>query len=335
MQPSRIPTRMDSLRRDRVVMDRQQFLAVRHGHECARRQSPEPHLVQSAHPWHIKVLHQVPAEIPLKIRQVGVAPGRPARRPLPAAVSGPGAPRYRAAAGSKAGRAGALRHHSCRPHTTAVGAANLRLSQQRGSIVERHTPPNPTITMEAADILAVAIPPVAQAVAGPIAGAVLGVVTAAGDRGVEALGQAQREPEPAPMQRGTWFDLASLTKVIFTAPTILQSCRTTARRAGRSADRGDSGPAAIRPGGAGARPDVSPMPQSPDPFAGGRAAVHLRAGSGLRCAPSSCSGSGRGAASLFRHQLHAAGHRDRASDRPMLGARRCRPALTFHPDPAA
>jgi CubicO group peptidase (beta-lactamase class C family) len=76
--------------------------------------------------------------------------------------------------------------------------------------------------MTAAEILAIAIDPVVRTVADQIPGAVLGVVTTAGDRAVDALGQAQREPQPAPMQRGTWFDLASLTKVLFTTPTILR-----------------------------------------------------------------------------------------------------------------
>jgi CubicO group peptidase (beta-lactamase class C family) len=76
--------------------------------------------------------------------------------------------------------------------------------------------------MIAAEILAVAIDPVAQAaVAAQIPGAVLGLVTTAGDRAVEVCGLAQREPHAAPMQRGTWFDLASLTKVLFTTPAIL------------------------------------------------------------------------------------------------------------------
>ena len=57
---------------------------------------------------------------------------------------------------------------------------------------------------------------------GSVPGAVLGVVTPAGERAVLVLGHAQLVPEPARMQRGTWFDLASLTKVIFTAATILR-----------------------------------------------------------------------------------------------------------------
>jgi CubicO group peptidase (beta-lactamase class C family) len=73
----------------------------------------------------------------------------------------------------------------------------------------------------AAEILASATGLVSQAVAADVAGAAIGVVTAAGDRAVEVYGLAQREPEPAPMHRGTWFDLASLTKVLFTTPTIL------------------------------------------------------------------------------------------------------------------
>ncbi len=75
--------------------------------------------------------------------------------------------------------------------------------------------------MTAADMLAAASPAVAQAVAGAIPGAVLGVVTQAGDRAIQAFGHAQIEPTPAPMHPETWFDLASLTKVLFTTPTIL------------------------------------------------------------------------------------------------------------------
>ncbi len=76
--------------------------------------------------------------------------------------------------------------------------------------------------MTAADLLAAAVEPVVQAVAGPIPGAVFGVVSAAGDRAVQAFGLAQREPDPAPMRADTWFDLASLTKVLFTTPAILR-----------------------------------------------------------------------------------------------------------------
>jgi CubicO group peptidase (beta-lactamase class C family) len=75
--------------------------------------------------------------------------------------------------------------------------------------------------MTAADLLAAATPPVAASVADRIPGAVLGIVTQAGDRAVAAFGAAQREPAIAPMRRDTWFDLASLTKVLFTTPAIL------------------------------------------------------------------------------------------------------------------
>ncbi len=78
------------------------------------------------------------------------------------------------------------------------------------------------IEENAADrMLAAGMAAVAEAVAGPIPGAVLGVVTREGARAVQAIGQAQIEPQPAPMQPGTWFDLASLTKVLFTTPAIL------------------------------------------------------------------------------------------------------------------
>ena len=76
--------------------------------------------------------------------------------------------------------------------------------------------------MSAADRLAAGFAPVAAAVADAIPGAVLGVVTAAGARDVRACGLAQREPVDVPMRRETWFDLASLTKVLFTTPAILR-----------------------------------------------------------------------------------------------------------------
>ncbi len=76
--------------------------------------------------------------------------------------------------------------------------------------------------MTAAQILDAASGPVAEAVAGPIPGAVLGVVMQNGDRAMRAFGLAQREPHEAPMRPGTWFDLASLTKVLFTTPAILR-----------------------------------------------------------------------------------------------------------------
>lgn len=56
---------------------------------------------------------------------------------------------------------------------------------------------------------------------GAIPGAALGVVTTEGQRTVEIVGLAQRHPSVEPLRRDTWFDLASLTKVLFTTPTIL------------------------------------------------------------------------------------------------------------------
>ncbi len=55
-----------------------------------------------------------------------------------------------------------------------------------------------------------------------IPGAALGVVTARGEREVQVIGQARIEPAPAPLTRATFFDLASLTKVLFTTPAILR-----------------------------------------------------------------------------------------------------------------
>jgi CubicO group peptidase (beta-lactamase class C family) len=65
--------------------------------------------------------------------------------------------------------------------------------------------------------------PVLEAVEeGRIPGAVLGLVTVDGRRAVRFAGFAQLEPEPAPMAADTVFDLASLTKVIFTTTAILR-----------------------------------------------------------------------------------------------------------------
>ncbi len=67
-----------------------------------------------------------------------------------------------------------------------------------------------------------AIAPLSEAVAaGRIPGGVLGIVTRDGGRAVRAVGAAQLMPERRPMTEDTWFDLASLTKVIFTTPRIL------------------------------------------------------------------------------------------------------------------
>ena len=67
-----------------------------------------------------------------------------------------------------------------------------------------------------------AFAPLAEAVAaGRIPGGVLGILDASGERLTRAIGQAQLVPTPRPMTEATWFDLASLTKVLFTTPRIL------------------------------------------------------------------------------------------------------------------
>ncbi len=67
-----------------------------------------------------------------------------------------------------------------------------------------------------------AFAPLADAVAaGRIPGGVLGIVDASGQRVLRATGLAQRVPIERPMTEATWFDLASLTKVLFTTPRIL------------------------------------------------------------------------------------------------------------------
>lgn len=57
-----------------------------------------------------------------------------------------------------------------------------------------------------------------------IPGAVLGMVSANGDRALRCQGMAQLEPVERPLTTSTWFDLASLTKVLFTTPRILHHC---------------------------------------------------------------------------------------------------------------
>lgn len=67
-----------------------------------------------------------------------------------------------------------------------------------------------------------AFEPVQAAIdAGKIPGGVLGVVTADGTTAILSAGHAQTVPHQRPMQKYTWFDLASLTKVIFTTSRII------------------------------------------------------------------------------------------------------------------
>ncbi len=72
-------------------------------------------------------------------------------------------------------------------------------------------------------IAADAFAPAAEAVAaGRIPGAALGLVTAGGARAVLHAGLAQIEPTREPLERDTIFDLASLTKAIFTTTAVLK-----------------------------------------------------------------------------------------------------------------
>ncbi len=57
---------------------------------------------------------------------------------------------------------------------------------------------------------------------GAIPGAVLGIVDASGARAIRVAGRAAIDPTPAPMRADTWFDLASVTKVVFTTTMILR-----------------------------------------------------------------------------------------------------------------
>ena len=67
-----------------------------------------------------------------------------------------------------------------------------------------------------------AFAPLAEAVAQKrIPGGVLGLVDIDGNRTIRAIGSAQIVPSVRPMTETTWFDLASLTKVLFTTERIL------------------------------------------------------------------------------------------------------------------
>ncbi len=58
---------------------------------------------------------------------------------------------------------------------------------------------------------------------GLVPGAALGVVFADGRREAFHLGLAQREPHPVPLEAGFYFDLASLTKPLFTLKETLRA----------------------------------------------------------------------------------------------------------------
>lgn len=55
-----------------------------------------------------------------------------------------------------------------------------------------------------------------------IPAAAFGAVTADGDRAVAWAGHATWLPTPEPLERGTWFDIASLTKVLLTTPEVMR-----------------------------------------------------------------------------------------------------------------
>lgn len=72
------------------------------------------------------------------------------------------------------------------------------------------------------DLIEQAFAPAAASLrSGHIPGAALGLVIANGERAVHWGGLAQIEPRQESLSRETWFDLASLTKVIFTTTRIL------------------------------------------------------------------------------------------------------------------
>ena len=74
------------------------------------------------------------------------------------------------------------------------------------------------------DLIDTAFAPLAALIAAErIPGGVLGIIDADGTRAVKVAGRAQIVPEVREMTRDTWFDLASLTKVIYTTTRILEA----------------------------------------------------------------------------------------------------------------
>lgn len=72
-----------------------------------------------------------------------------------------------------------------------------------------------------------AFEPITKSIAaGNIPGAVLGFVDHTGEKATRCAGHAEITPTKRKMNVDTWFDLASLTKVIFTTPRILSLCET-------------------------------------------------------------------------------------------------------------
>ncbi len=82
------------------------------------------------------------------------------------------------------------------------------------------TSPNPA-TLER--MLTAAAPLLEAAVSAQrLPGAALGLVAAGGERVALHLGAAQLEPGPRPLEADAWFDLASLTKALFTLPQVMK-----------------------------------------------------------------------------------------------------------------
>ncbi len=72
-----------------------------------------------------------------------------------------------------------------------------------------------------------AFEPVKNAIeAGKIPGAQLGIITKSGDRAIKCFGFAQILPEKIPLNENTIFDLASVTKVMFTTIAVLRHVET-------------------------------------------------------------------------------------------------------------
>lgn len=81
----------------------------------------------------------------------------------------------------------------------------------------------PPLSGTLGSLAAAAFAPVVAAIeAGRIPGAALGLVTRGGERAILHAGSAQLLPQRRELLRDTWFDLASLTKVIFTTTRVLE-----------------------------------------------------------------------------------------------------------------
>jgi CubicO group peptidase (beta-lactamase class C family) len=118
------------------------------------------------------------------------------------------------------------------------------------------------------EVTARAFAPAERAIAeSRIPGAVLGILYGS-ERIVRVAGSAQLVPARAPMRRETSFDLASLTKVIFTTTAVLRLVETGRIALDDPLIKAVPDLRQYDMNAVGAKADLPPVPRAPDPPAG-------------------------------------------------------------------